>query len=137
MDMFEELHRELNFKTSRSSGPGGQHVNKVESRVELLFDVENSEFLEKDQKVVVFEKLRNRISNEGMLRLQCDETRSQVRNKEIVVERFLQLIKEALKPKKERKPTKPGKASREKRLRNKKKLAEKKEYRKPLSDQEE
>ena len=135
--MFEELHRELNFKTSRSSGPGGQHVNKVESRVELLFDVENSEFLEKDQKVVVFEKLRNRISNEGMLRLQCDETRSQVKNKEIVVERFLQLIKEALKPKKERKPTKPGKASREKRLRNKKKLAEKKEYRKPLSDQEE
>ena len=135
--MYEELHRELNFKTSRSSGPGGQHVNKVESRVELLFDVENSEFLEKDQKVVVFEKLRNRISNEGMLRLQCDETRSQVKNKEIVVERFLTLIEDALKPEKIRKPTKPGKASREKRLRNKKKLAEKKVFRKPLSDQEE
>jgi len=135
--MYEELHRELNFKTSRSSGPGGQHVNKVESRVELLFDVENSEFLEKDQKVVVFEKLRNRISNEGMLRLQCDETRSQVKNKEIVVERFLTLIEDALKPEKIRKPTKPGKASREKRLRNKKKQSEKKVFRKPLPDQEE
>ena len=135
--MFEELIKELRFKTSRSSGPGGQHVNKVESRVELMFDVVNSNGVLDDHKELIFAKLSNRISNDGIMRLQCDETRSQAKTTESVIERFLQLVKEALKPEKKRKPTKPGTASREKRLRNKKKLSEKKVLRKPLSDQEE
>lgn len=131
--MQEELIKELRFKTSRSQGPGGQHVNKVESRVELIFDVLNTNALDSDQIELILIKLKNRISNEGLLRLQCDQTKSQLKNKEIVTERFLTLIEKALKPEKKRKPTKPGKASREKRLRNKKKQAEKKDLRKPFT----
>lgn len=134
--MFDSLLKELHFKTSRSSGPGGQHVNKVESRVELIFEVQKSSWLDGGQKEIVLLKLKNRISKDGVLRLQCDETRSQVKNKEIVVERFLLLLKNALTPEKERKPTRPGKASKEKRLKDKKKLSDKKDFRKPYSDQE-
>jgi ribosome-associated protein len=135
MVMQEELLKEIRFKTSRSKGPGGQHVNKVESRVDLIFDVSNCKVLENEQVELILKKLKNRISNEGLLRLQCDETKSQLKNKEIVTDRFLSLIEKALKPEKERKPTKPGKASREKRLRNKKKLAEKKDARKPFTEE--
>lgn len=129
-----DLTTEIKFRTSRSSGPGGQHVNKVESRVELMFDVENSEFLEKDQKAIIFEKLKNRISNDGLLRLQCDESRSQAKNREIVIKRFLVLIERALKPVKKRKPTRPTKSSIEKRLKIKKQVSEKKSSRKLKSD---
>lgn len=129
-----DLTTEIKFRTSRSSGPGGQHVNKVESRVELMFDVENSEFLEKDQKAIIFEKLKNRISNDGILRLQCDESRSQAKNREIVIKRFLVLVERALKPVKKRKPTRPTKSSIEKRLKIKKQVSEKKSSRKLKSD---
>lgn len=129
--MQEELLKEIRFKTSRSQGPGGQHVNKVESRVDLVFDVFKSDALDSDQIEIVSKKLKNRISNDGLLRLQCDVTKSQFKNKEIVTEHFLKLIETALKPEKKRKPTKPGKAAKEKRLQDKKKQSDKKEFRKP------
>jgi ribosome-associated protein len=134
--MQEGLLKELRFKTSRSQGPGGQHVNKVESRVDLVFDVFNSNTLDSDQIEIISKKLKNRISNEGLLRLQCDETKSQLKNREIVTERFLSLIEKALKPEIERKKTKPGKASKEKRLKEKKKQSDKKAFRKPPSGDE-
>lgn len=123
------LEGELKFKTSRSGGAGGQHVNKVSSKVELIFDIENSKHLSDEEKQLVSTKLSNRIDNEGLLHLQCDETRSQLKNKEIVIERFNGLLKKAFTPIKKRKPTKPSKSSIKKRLDAKKKQAEKKSSR--------
>ena len=125
------LNKEVKYRTSRSSGAGGQHVNKVSTKVELIFDVNGSAVLSEEQKAIICERLKNRISNEGLLTLQCDETRSQLKNKEIVFNRFVILIEDALKPKKERKPTKPTKSSVEKRIKDKKKKTEKKDLRKP------
>ena len=126
----QQLHQELTFKTSRSGGAGGQNVNKVSSKVELIFDVNQSLQLTDEQKNIIFFKLSNRIDNERLMHLQCEETRSQLKNKEIVFERFLTLIKSALKPIKKRKPSKPTKGSIRRRLENKKKLSDKKDTRK-------
>ncbi|MBW6481480.1 MAG: aminoacyl-tRNA hydrolase [Vicingaceae bacterium] len=123
------LEKELKFKTSRSGGAGGQHVNKVSSKVELIFDVENSQILSEEEKQLVSIKLSNRIDNEGLLHLQCDETRSQLKNKEIVIERLNGLLTKALLPVKKRKPTKPSKSAVKKRLDAKKKISEKKSSR--------
>jgi len=125
------LKAELKFRTSRSSGPGGQSVNKVSTKVELLFDVWSSMTLLQRQKEIISEKIKNRINSEGVLQISCDETRSQLKNKEIAMERFFQLLEEALKPIKKRKPTKPSKASKERRLKTKKIKSEKKDKRKP------
>ena len=124
------LKVEVKYRTSRSGGAGGQHVNKVSTKVELMFHVDSSEVLTEEQKAVIRKKLKNRISNDGWLTLSCDETRSQAKNKEIVFDRFMALINEALKPVKKRKPTKPTKTSVEKRLKEKKKKSEKKDLRK-------
>lgn len=132
--MPDGLNKEVKYRTSRSSGAGGQHVNKVSTKVELIFDVNRSAVLSEEQKTIIHDKLKNRISNEGLLILQCDETRSQLKNKEIVFNRFVKLVEDALKPKKERKPTKPTKSSVKKRLYNKKKKSDKKDLRKPLDD---
>lgn len=121
--------QELTFKTSRSSGSGGQHVNKVESKVELNFKIADSELLEEDQKSLLLEKLSNRINKEGVLQIVVEEGRSQRQNKQIAIERFLELVEKALKKPKYRKPTKPGRAVKEKRLKDKKELSEKKERR--------
>ena len=129
-----KIMTELKFRTSRSSGPGGQSVNKVSTQVELLFDVESSGILSEDQKLTILEKLHNRITNNGILALKCNETRSQIKNKEIVLSRFLKLMEEALKPVKERKPTRRSKVSVEKRLRNKKIKSDKKKERKITDD---
>lgn len=129
-----KLSREVSYRTSRSSGAGGQHVNKVSTKVELLFDVNASEVLSDDQKEIIQRKLANRISNEGVLSMQCDETRSQSKNKEIVTDRFISLIYDALRPIKKRKATKPTKASVEKRLNLKKQKSEKKISRKKKTD---
>lgn len=128
--MMIELLNEVRYRTSRSSGAGGQNVNKVSTKVELLFDVAASQILSEDQKNLVFKKLKNRISNDGLLMLQCDETRSQFKNKEIVNERFLGLIEKALRPVKKRRPSRPTRASVEKRIKGKKMISEKKENRK-------
>ncbi len=132
--MFEKLISEVKYKFSRSSGPGGQSVNKVSTQVELLFDVDDSVFLSDAEKIIILEKLKNRITNDGILALKCDETRSQLKNKEIVLERFFKLLEEALKPVKERKLTKKSKASIEKRLKNKKIQSDKKKDRKITDD---
>lgn len=128
------LYTELTFKTSRSGGAGGQNVNKVSSKVELVFDVTKSVQFTDEQKETIFVKLANRIDNEGLLHLQCDETRSQLKNKEIVVERLINLLETALKPVKKRKPSKPSKSSIRKRLESKKKLSDKKDSRRFKTD---
>ena len=128
--MFDNLIGETKYRFSRSSGPGGQSVNKLSTQVELLFDVAGSVVLSEDQKIVILEKLKNRITNDGFLTLKGNETRSQLKNKGIVLNRFLKLIEDALKPIKKRKPTSRSKASVEKRLRNKKVQSDKKKDRK-------
>lgn len=132
--MFESLITELKFKFSRSSGPGGQHVNKVSTQVELYFEIEKSAILSAEQKLIITEKLKSRISNNGILALKCNDTRSQIKNREIVVSRFIELIEEALKPVKQRKPTRRSKASVEKRLKEKKIISDKKKHRKSNED---
>lgn len=132
--MFDNLRSEIKYKFSRSSGPGGQSVNKVSTQVELLFDVGNSNVLNEDQRLIILEKLKNRINNDGILSLKSDETRSQLKNKEIVISRFFKLIEDALKPVKKRKLTKRSRASVEKRLRNKKIKSDKKKDRKIKDD---
>ncbi len=128
--MQEGLKKEISFRTSRSSGAGGQHVNKVSTRVELLFDVEGSSVLSEEEKVIIKDKLTARISKDGILTVACEETRSQSRNKEIAFEKFIGLIEDALKPLKKRVPTKRSKGSIEKRLKDKKAVSDKKDARK-------
>lgn len=125
----KELHKEINYKTSKSSGAGGQNVNKVSTKVMLLFDVGASEALSQKEKEIVNEKLANRINSDGLLQLQCDETRSQLKNKEIVFSRLITMLQEALKPVKKRKPSKPSKAAVQKRIDAKKKQSQKKDLR--------
>jgi len=122
---------ELIFKSSRSSGPGGQHVNKTSTKVELRFDVNNSELLTPEEKILIFQKLSNRISQDGILIISSQESRSQLENKAITINKFYLLITEALTPKKMRKVTKPTKASKEKRLGTKRNQSRKKLSRKP------
>ena len=122
----ENLIEELSFKAIRSSGVGGQHVNKVSSKIELTFDVENSNELSDKQKQLLLHKLVNRLTKENILILFCDENRSQHKNKEIAIKRFLEVIKNGLATPKPRKATKPSKAAIRKRLRSKKRRSEKK-----------
>lgn len=127
----QQVHSELQFKAVRSSGAGGQNVNKVSSKVELSFDVPASEGLSDVEKERLLQKLKTRLTNDGVLILQCDEARSQHKNKDLVIKRFFEVLRKALAVPKKRKPTKPTKSSIEKRLKSKKKAAEKKANRKP------
>lgn len=114
------LIREVEFRTSRSSGPGGQHVNKTESRVELLWHPKESGCLDEAQKMLVTSRLRNRVTDDGVLIMVSEKYRSQYRNRADVIERFLELVQESIVPVKKRKPTRPTRTSVEKRIRNKK-----------------
>ncbi len=125
----EKLLKELKFKAVRSSGAGGQHVNKVSSKVELTFDVQNSSEFTEEERELLFKNLQTRLTKEGLLLLNCDDSRSQHKNKELVIKRFLEIITNGLKVPKKRKPTKPSKASIKKRLEKKKKQAYKKALR--------
>ena len=127
--MDADIVKELKFKAIKSSGAGGQHVNKVSSKIEMQFDVNNSNYLSQEEKELLFKKLQSKLSKNSILILQCDESRSQHKNKEIVIKRFLQLITKGLKVPKKRKPTKPSKSSIKKRLEKKKKQAFKKAFR--------
>lgn len=128
----EKIITELSFKAVRSSGAGGQNVNKVSSKVVLTFDLKNSQGLTDEEKLLVKTKLFSRLKTDAILILNCDEDRSQFRNKEIVTKRFLELVKNALLIPKERKPTKIPKSVIRKRIKNKKNISEiKKNRRKP------
>ena len=126
----EILTKELKFKAVRSSGAGGQHVNKVSSKVELHFDIAQSSALSAIEKERLFLKLKNRLTKSGCLILYCDEARSQHQNKNLVIKRFFKVLKKALQVSKKRKPTKPSTSSIEKSLRSKKKHSGKKQDRK-------
>lgn len=123
---FQILIQELTFKTSRSGGKGGQHVNKVSSKVELIWNINQTAACDEHQKQLLLQKLANRIDKEGLLHIVADDDRSQYKNKEIAIKRLLKLIKESLIEEKPRKPTKPSKAAVHKRLESKKKQALKK-----------
>ena len=126
----QTILNECQFKAVRSSGSGGQHVNKVSSKVELQFNVAQSEGLSDREKTRIQQKLASKLTQEHLLILQTGDTRSQHRNKQLVISRFLTLLKEALKVPKKRKPTKPTRASVTKRLETKQKNAVKKQLRK-------
>ena len=126
----EKLISELTLKAIRSSGSGGQHVNKVATKIELQFDVLNSFALNEEEKVLILESLNTRLTKKAILILQCGESRSQFKNKQLVTKRFVDLIKEALIVQKKRIPTKTPKAVIKKRLVNKRQKSEKKANRK-------
>ena len=121
---------ELTFKAIRSSGSGGQHVNKVSSKIELHFDLENSTVLSDQQKQRLLKSIKNKLTKNNELVLQCDESRSQHKNKEIVIKRFFELIKKGLIVPKKRKATRIPKSAIKKRLKNKSLRSEKKADRK-------
>mgnify|MGYP005853497451 CR=1 FL=1 len=121
---------ELEFQTARSSGPGGQNVNKVETKVQLSFNVTNSQILSEEEKLTLLQKLKNKIDAEGNLNLSCQEKRSQIQNKELVIKKFYDALRKAFFKKKIRKATRPSKGAIEDRLKSKKVQAEKKANRK-------
>lgn len=123
--------KELQFKAVSSSGAGGQHVNKTATKVEVVFPVVASEGLTETEKEWLQQKLSSRITSEGNLILQCGETRSQHRNKKIVIDRLLALLQQHIQPAKKRKKTKPSKKAIQKRLDQKKNHTLKKNRRKP------
>lgn len=126
---------ELQFKAVRSTGPGGQNVNKVASKVVLTFDLANSKALSDEEKLLAETKLESRLTSEKLLILTSDESRSQLKNKEIVTQRFLELIEKALVIPKIRKATKVPKSVVRKRLHDKKSQSEiKQSRRKPNID---
>jgi ribosome-associated protein len=120
------LEAEARYSNSRSSGPGGQNVNKVNSKVEIRFAITSSTILSESEKATLLEKLFNRITIDGELVVVAQDDRSQLKNKQIATERFYCLIETALKPRKRRKKTHPTKKSIENRLKMKKIASEKK-----------
>ncbi|WP_281631109.1 alternative ribosome rescue aminoacyl-tRNA hydrolase ArfB [Flavobacterium luteolum] len=131
----DKIISELNFKAVRSSGAGGQNVNKVSSKVVLSFDLNTSQALSEDEKLLLQENIAARLTSENILILNCDEDRSQLKNKEIVTKRFLEIIKKGLYVPKIRKATKVPKAVIKKRIKDKKNISDlKQSRRKPNLD---
>ena len=127
------LMQECMFRTSRSGGHGGQRVNKVETRVELIFDIDKSALFTEEEKEILYKKLSARLTQDGLLQLSCEKERSQYRNKQLVIERLVLILEKAVAPVKPRKKTKPTTSAIEKRLRDKQALAQKKTNRKIAS----
>ena len=128
----DALVNEMKFVTSRSSGAGGQNVNKVETKVELRFSIINSKYLSDTDKYTLLRKLDTKVNKEGVLILTSQKERSQLKNKELVIEKFFTLIEKALVPVKKRKPTKPTMNSKVKRLNKKHRESELKTNRRKL-----
>ncbi|WP_218597794.1 alternative ribosome rescue aminoacyl-tRNA hydrolase ArfB [Polaribacter sp. NJDZ03] len=126
----ENILKELNFKGIRSSGAGGQHVNKTSSKIELTFDLENSLSLSDNEKELLKTKLSSKLTKDNNLILFCEETRSQHRNKDLAIKRFLELLRVSLIRPKKRRPTKPSKSSVRKNAEKKKRTSVKKALRK-------
>ena len=126
----EQLIKECIFKTSRSGGKGGQNVNKVSSKVELIFNVANSVYFNEEQKKLIVAKLTTRLDSEGNLHIVSQEDKSQLLNKQRTVIKLAELLSKCLQMQKKRKPTKVPKSVIEKRLTNKSVVAQKKNNRK-------
>lgn len=128
----DKIISELQYKAVRSSGAGGQNVNKVSSKVVLSFDLKNSQALTEEEKALLEIKIENRLTSEQILILNCDEDRSQLKNKTIVTKRFLDIISAGLVIPKIRKATKIPKSVIRKRIKDKKNVSDiKKNRRKP------
>ncbi|EHQ29920.1 alternative ribosome rescue aminoacyl-tRNA hydrolase ArfB [Mucilaginibacter paludis] len=125
-----DLQRDVHFKTSRSGGKGGQNVNKVSSKVELLFSIQDSTLFTDEQKLLLSTRLQSRLSKDGFLQVICDEERSQYLNKETALDKLNDILTRALHQPKKRKASKPSKASKLARLDDKRRAALKKINRK-------
>ena len=126
---FDIPGNELEIRATRSSGAGGQHVNKTSSRVEIVWNVRTSSAVTDEQRKRLLTRLASRLSEDGSVRVVASDTRSQLRNREIAERRLAELVGKALVVPKKRKPTKPSRAAREARLNEKKKHSEKKRQR--------
>lgn len=126
----KNFEHELSYKTSRSSGSGGQNVNKVETSVTVMWKLEDSTVFTESEKERILLKLKNKINAEGILQTTVSESRTQLQNKKIATEKIQELVNKSLIVPKKRIATKPRRAKVEKRLESKKKLSEKKENRK-------
>lgn len=125
----EEILRSAVFKTSRSGGKGGQNVNKVSSKVELIFDIQNNQYLDDEEKVLVKSRLENRLDRDGLLHIISQEDRSQLLNKEKTIAKLIELLRRSVEVHKKRKTTKIPKAVIQKRLKNKSVNANRKQSR--------
>jgi ribosome-associated protein len=128
----EMLLPELEFVSSRSSGPGGQNVNKVNTRITLRFNIRESRILADDEKETLLYKLASKLTLDGWLQVNAQEKRSQLQNKELAIEKFNHILSKAFEVRKARRKTKPSKTAVRKRLDSKKKRSEKKQWRKGL-----
>lgn len=115
----EEILRSAIFKTSRSGGKGGQNVNKVSSKVELVFDIQNNQYLDDEEKALLKSRLGNRLDRDGLLHIISQDDRSQLLNKEKTVAKLIELLRRSVEVQKKRKPTKIPTAVIQKRLTNK------------------
>jgi len=129
------FEQEFIINTSRSSGPGGQHVNKTETKVELRFHIDNSRLLSDEEKELIKEKQKRRINEEGYLIAHAQERRSQLMNRQLAEKRFYQYLVQSLRKRKKRIATKPSKQAVEKRILAKKIRAEKKSQRAKIQEQ--